>query len=266
MIIKTLVILFFSLFCYSNLLAVKFEFTQYKYSDGKTLLELNYQMNVSNLLFKDNENNELISNTKLGFVLSAAGVENINKKWVYRYTKSDNDSSLVIFDKKYYSLYPGKYKFKLFYNYGDEEIIENVGEISIKDYSKPQTEMSDILLAHQLEDFDSTKHNKLFKRGELYIIPNVEHTLSGAYPYLKHYFELYNIDLEKGNKIDINYKVVTGTKKEVINISKVKTVGSQSIYDFGMIPIDSLQNGLYHLTVDINKNNELLQISHEFSY
>jgi len=258
MIIKTLAILLVSLFCYSNLMAVKFEFTQYKYSDGKTLLELNYQMNVSNLLFKNNENNNLVSNTKLGFVVSAVGVENINQKWMYQYEKITNDSNLVIFDKKYYSLYPGKYNFKFFYNYGDAEIIENVGEINIKDFSKPHTEMSDILLAHQLEDFDSTKHNKLFKRGELYIIPNVEHTISGAYPYLKHYFELYNIDLGKGNKIDINYKVITGTKKEVVNISKVKTINSQSIYDFGMIPIDSLQNGLYHLVVDINKNDELL--------
>src|SRR6056300_210534 len=164
----------------SSLFAVKFEFLQYKYSDGKTLLELNYQMKVSDLLYKNTENTGIQSNTKFGFVLSAAGVENINQKWVYTYNKASDDSSLVIFDKKYFSIYPGTYDFKLFYNLGDERVVENAGKITIKDFDKPKTLISDILLAHQLEDFDPDKHNQLFKKGNLFIIPNVENTISGA--------------------------------------------------------------------------------------
>lgn len=238
--------------------SIDFEFLQYKYSDGKTLLELNYQMKVSDLLFKKTDSDLVQSNTKFGFVLSAAGVENINQKWVYTYNKSYNDSSLVIFDKKYFSLYPGTYDFKLYYNLGNEKVIENTGRITIRDFNKPKTLISDILLAHQLEDYDETKHNKLFKRGNLFIIPNVENTISGAYPYLKHYFELYNVDISDNDVLKIDYIIRTGTQKEVFKLTKNKTIKSNSIYDYGLIPVDSLKNGLYRLIVNIYNENDLI--------
>lgn len=238
--------------------SIDFEFLQYKYSDGKTLLELNYQMKVSDLLFKKTDSGLVQSNTKFGFVLSAAGVENINQKWVYTYNKSSNDSSLVIFDKKYFSLYPGTYDFKLYYNLGNEKVIENTGRITIRDFNKPKTLISDILLAHQLEDYDESKHNKLFKRGNLFIIPNVENTISGAYPYLKHYFELYNVDISDNDVLKIDYIIRTGTQKEVFKLTKNKTIKSNSIYDYGLIPVDSLKNGLYRLIVNIYNENDLI--------
>jgi GWxTD domain-containing protein len=242
----------------SSLFAVKFEFLQYKYSDGKTLLELNYQMKVSDLLYKNTENTGIQSNTKFGFVLSAAGVENINQKWVYTYNKASDDSSLVIFDKKYFSIYPGTYDFKLFYNLGDERVVENAGKITIKDFDKPKTLISDILLAHQLEDFDPDKHNQLFKKGNLFIIPNVENTISGAYPFLKHYFELYNIDISENTVLKLDYTIMTGTQKEVMNISKQKTIRTNSIYEYGLIPVDSLKNGLYRLIVNVYNEDQLI--------
>lgn len=249
-------LLLFSVYSFS-IAKVEFDFVEYKYSDGKTLLELNYQANVKDLLFNKIDST-LISNTKFGIVISSAGVDNINQQWVYTYKKLANDSNLVIFDKKYFSLYPGNYEFKLLYNYGNEQVIENEGKLKIKDFSKNNTEISSILLAHQLEDYDQNVHSNLFKKGDLYIIPNVEHTISGAYPYLKYYFELYNIDISKSKTLKIDYNLYTGTKKEVLSITKNKSIKSESIYDYGMIPVDSLQNGLYKLDISIYNNNEII--------
>lgn len=246
------------LFVCSSANSVEFELLQYKYSEGKTLLELNYQMNVSDLLFEYNEDSILQSNTKFGFVISAAGVENINQKWIYSYNKSANDSGLVIFDKKYFSLYPGTYDFKLFYNLGDEQVVENAGKVIIREFENNKTLSSDILLAHQLEEFDNSSHNQLFKKGNLFVIPNVENTISGAYPFLKYYFEIYNIDTSNSNTIRLDYKILTGTQKEIISISKEKNLKSNSIYEYGQINVDTLKNGLYKLSVNVYNNDDMI--------
>lgn len=232
---------------------------QYQYKDGHTLLELNYQMKSSKLLFSKDSAGNFVSNVAFNFVVSSTGIENINKSWVYSYTKMPNDSGLTIFDKKYFSIYPGQYNFQLIAEIDGNKIQQTNGTILIRDFAdNKKTSMSDILLAHILVDYDTNSHNQLFRKHKLYIIPNVDHTINGLYTNLKYYYELYHIDISKTNEIFAKLSINAGDGKNVFNFDKRITISSNSIYDYGMIPIDTLKNGVYSFEVSIYQMDKLL--------
>src|SRR5690606_17902313 len=124
----------------------------------------------------------------------STGISQIDENWTFDYTKKTTDSSLIIFDKRYFILYPGQYDFIIQSNTIDNTEHKNAGNLIVKKFDKNKLQMSEILLAHHLEVFDSTLHQTRFRKNNLYIIPNVEHTISGAYSDLKYYLEIYNID------------------------------------------------------------------------
>lgn len=258
------IILIIILLIVSNSLAnaIEMDLVQYKYKEGRTLLELNYQMQAAKLLYIKDSSGAYVSNLEYNFVVSSAGVDNINNSWIYSYTKSSNDSTLTIFDKKYFSLYPGQYNVKFSTKIAGNKFSDIEGTILIRDFSKNQVTISDILLAHQLDDYDSLSNNELFRKHKLYVIPNVEHTISGLYPYLKYYYEVYNIDTTKSNSIEIDLEITTGDNRPVFKSKKNKTIFSSSIYDYGMIPVDTLDNGVYKLEISIYQKKKMITQQH----
>lgn len=255
-IIYIIIIILFQLQLYSS---IKVDLLQYKYIDGKTLLEFNYQIPTGDLDFKQNSDSTLIAEIEINFRVSSVGINNINDNWTFNYTKNNNDSNLIIFDKKYFVLYPGQYEYELSSNILSDNTEPFKGEIIIKKFDSNLLQTSDILLAHQIQEFDSNLHQTKFRKNDLYIIPNVEHTISVAYTQLMYYYEIYNIDYEKIKKLDIEYSIITGDNKEVFKFNRVKTVRNNSIYDFGFFPTDSLDNGVYKLLIQISNKDEILQ-------
>lgn len=242
--------------------SIEIDLVQYKYKDGRTLLELNYQMRAAKLLYQKDSSGAYISNIEFNFVVSSAGVENINNSWLYSYTKSSNDSTLTIFDKKYFSLFPGQYNFNFSAKIAGNNFSNITGTIIVRDFSKTTVTMSDILLAHQLDDFDTLSNNELFKKHKLYVIPNIEHTINGSYPFLKYYYELYNIDTTKSNDIKLSIQITTGDNKLVFESQKNKSILTSSIYDYGMLPVDTLDNGVYKLEISIFQKAKLIAQQH----
>lgn len=238
--------------------SLKYEILQYNYKDGKTLIELNYQIATNNLKFNAVNDSIISSVVNLQFQVFSTGINQIDENWTFDYTKNITDSSLIIFDKRYFILYPGQYDFTIQSNTLDNPKHSNSGSLIVKKFDKNKLLISDILLAHHLEVFDSTVHQLRFKKNNLYIIPNVEHTISGAYSDLKYYYEIYNIDTSESHKIKMNYEMLTGDNKVVFNFSKNKTISTNSIFDFGFFPIDSLENGIYKLKIEVSQKDIIL--------
>jgi GWxTD domain-containing protein len=264
---KRLLAYIFIIFSFANLTkAIELDLVQYKYKDGHTLLELNYQMKAASLLFAKDTSGAFVANVELQFIVSSAGVQNINNSWLYSYTKMPNDSGVTIFDKRYFSIYPGQYDFKLIATIAGNKFQHIEGKILVKDFSKKETSMSDILLAHQISDFDSLKNNELFRKHKLYIIPNIEHTINGLYSTINYYYELYHIDTSKTDKISVGLSISTGDGKKVFETEKGKTVISSSIYDYGLIPLDTLKNGVYNFEISIKQKNKQIANQHTKFY
>lgn len=250
------IIFIFQIQLYSS---IKVDLLQYNYKDGKTLLEFNYQIPTGDLKFNLKPDSTFVAEIEVNFKVSSVGITSIDESWTFNYKKNDNDPDLIIFDKKYFILYPGQYEYELSSNILSEDTEPFKGNILINKYDSNSLNVSDILLAHQIQEFDSTLHQSKFRKNNLYVIPNVEHTISGAYTQLKYYYEIYNIDIEKINKIDILYTIITGDNKEVFKFKRAKTVKNKSIYDFGFFPIDSLDNGVYKLFIEISHKDIILQ-------
>lgn len=249
----------FFIFIQLNAYSVEFNILQFRYDESKTLLEFNYQFHNDSLDYKLNKDSTLVSKSEFNFIISSTGIESINNSWEYTYQKKQSDSSLVIFDKKFYTVFPGQYDYKFTINNGTKPIEVLTGKINVRDFNKNTVQISDILLAHQIENFDSTQHNILFKKNRLFAIPNVEHTISGLYPFLKYYFEVYNIDTTNSNKLEIEYIVQTGDNRVVNSFKKKRGVTGASFYDYGMIPVDTLKNGVYKILVNIYNNDKVIQ-------
>ncbi|PKL80632.1 MAG: hypothetical protein CVV25_03785 [Ignavibacteriae bacterium HGW-Ignavibacteriae-4] len=249
----------FFIFIQLNAYSVEFNILQFRYDESKTLLEFNYQFHNDSLEYKLNKDSTLFSKSEFNFIISSTGIESINNSWEYTYQKKQSDSSLVIFDKKFYTVFPGQYEYKFTINNGTKPIEVLTGKINVRDFNKNTVQISDILLAHQIENFDSTQHNILFKKNRLFAIPNVEHTISGLYPFLKYYFEVYNIDTTSINKLEIEYIVQTGDNRVVNSFRKKRGITGASFYDYGMIPVDTLKNGIYKILVNIYNNNKVIQ-------
>ena len=251
------IILFLSL--QLNLNSVEFNILQFRYDENKTLLEFNYQLHSDSLFYISDTNNTKYSSTKFNLIVTSTGIESINSNWVFQYPKYSNDTSLVLFDKKYFTLFPGQYNYKLVVSRSSDNQEEYTGKLDVRDFNSKNVLISDILLAHQIFNFDSSQHNPLFQKNKLFLIPNVEHTLSGIYPYLKYYYEVYNIDTISKRNIEIEYIIRTGDNKDINTFKKKKGNVSNSFFDYGLIPIDTLKNGVYKLVINIYNNSSLLQ-------
>ncbi len=252
---KILLIIFIQLKAFS----VEFNILQFKYDDSKTLLEFNYQLHNDSLEYKIVKDSSLVSTTEIKIVISSTGIESVNNSWEFVYKRMKSDASLVLFDKKFFTLFPGQYDYKVTFASGEKPEKVYTGRLQLRDFNKKDVLISDILLAHQLDNFDSTQHSLLFKKNKLFAIPNVEHTISGVYPFLKYYYEVYNIDTSASNNIEIEYILQTGDNREVSNIKKRKGKVGQSFYDYGLIPVDTLKNGVYKLLINVYSNNTKLQ-------
>lgn len=239
--------------------SVEFNILQYRYDDSKTLLEFNYQLHNDSLQYKLSKDSSLLANLEFNVIISSTGIESVNNSWEFKYQRGQSDSSLVLFDKRYFTLFPGQYDYNITIVNGSKPNETYTGKIYVRDFNKKSVLISDILLAHQIDNFDSTQHNPLFKKNRLFVIPNVEHTISGIYPYLKYYYEVYNIDTSNTNNIEIEYIIQTGDNRDVSSYKKKKGTVGTSFYDNGLIPVDTLKNGVYRLLVNVYNNNVLLQ-------
>ena len=239
--------------------SVEFNILQFRYDDSKTLLEFNYQMHNDSLEYKLSKDSALLATVEFNVIISSTGIESVNNSWEFKYQRGQTDSSLVLFDKRYFTLFPGQYDYNITIVNGAKPNETYSGKIYVRDFNKKSVLISDILLAHQIDNFDSTLHNPLFKKNRLFVIPNVEHTISGIYPYLKYYYEVYNIDTNNTNNIEIEYIIQSGDNRDVSSYRKKKGTVGTSFYDNGLIPVDTLKNGVYKLLVNVYNNNVLLQ-------
>ncbi len=257
---KTLIYLIaFSFIFQLKAFSVEFNILQFRYDENKTLIEINYQLHSDSLEYRKTNDNALMSNTKINLIVSSTGIESINNSWEFQYNRKLSDTSLILFDKKYFTLFPGQYEYKITIENGSKIKEINKGKILIRDFNKNSTVISDILLAHQIDNYDSTRNNPAFRKNRLFVIPNVEHTISGIYPYLKFYYEVYNIDTSNKNNLSIDYIIQTGDNREISSFKKKKGDVSTSFYDYGMLPVDTLKNGVYRLIIKVYNNDELLQ-------
>lgn len=239
--------------------SVEFNLLQFRYDESKTLLEFNYQLHNDSLDYKLSIDSSFVSTLEFNIIISSTGVEYINNSWEFTYHRKQSDSSLVLFDKKFFTVFPGQYEYKVTVSDGTNEPESITGKINVRDFNKKTVLISDILLAHQIDNFESTQHNPLFKKNRLFAIPNVEHTISGIYPFLKYYFEVYGIDTSNTNNIEVEYIVQTGDNRTVNSFKKKKGNTGTSFYDYGMIPVDTLKNGVYKLLVNVYNNDKVLQ-------
>jgi GWxTD domain-containing protein len=239
--------------------SVEYNILQFKYDENKTLLEFNFQMHNDSLEYKLLNDSSLYSNTKFNIIISSTGIESVNNSWEFQYYRNSSDSSLVLFDKRFYTLFPGQYEYKITINTGNKPNQIITGKINIRDFNKNSVLISDILFAHQIDNYDSTFHHPSFKKINLFVVPNVEHTISGIYPFLKYYFEVYNIDTINVNNMELEYIIQTGDNKKVYSFNKKKGQVGTSFYDYGMIPVDTLKNGVYKLIVNLYNNDKVVQ-------
>ncbi len=257
---KTLHYIAFFIFLFQlKSFSVEYNILQFKYDENKTLIEFNYQLHNDSLDYISTDDSSLISKTEFNIIISSTGIESVNDSWGFIYKKKKSDSSLVLFDKKYYTLFPGQYEYEITIRNSGKSPLIFKGKMDVRDFHKKKVLISDILIAHQIENYNSEYHNELFKKNRLFAIPNVEQTISGIYPFLKYYFEVYNIDTNRENNIEIEYTVQTGDNRVVNNFKKKKGIVGTSFYDYGMIPVDTLKNGVYKLLINIYNNDDIVQ-------
>lgn len=253
---------------------VYYDYALFRYNDDSSIVEIYYSFNDEILKYNVNDN-KFLSN-KLIFVakFTKPGVKSIVGEiiWDYPIYKNQSDSLQIFtfFGTKKITLPGGEYDVQL--AVVDPTTKDTLNKQSTKinvnifpNNDRPQ--VSGLLLAKKIEKVAeaSQKWDDMFRKDQLFVLPNPYLEYRSDDPEINFYFELYN--LKENTPQNIAISIVDANKREVSRsflklTSKERNFGKNLTY-----PLDLLPTGVYYLKVELlTENNNVLDVSSKKFY
>lgn len=226
------------------------DYTIYKGSDNKALLEIYYSFYMKSLTYSS-ENGEYKANAIIGIKISAKNGNQIMFDRQYSTNSSVKDTSGSELKKNLIgqlsiSIQSGEYIMEItgsdFKNNVNSDTVSyslNIpGNIS-------EMKMSDLEISSEIKK--STDQENSFYKNTLLVIPNPSALFGNSLKTVYFYFELYNLSIDSSYFIE--KRIYDINKNLIFTLSKSIKPGNSSIAEYGTIGIDTLHSGIYFLEV-----------------
>lgn len=257
---KTITIILLSFFLSQNILAdeyftFEFDYTAFKGSDNKCILELYFSFNKRGLKFiKENDLYE--SKTTINVDIRDKNTDEQVFTELYGMPTSLADTSGNILDQKLigqltFQLARGEYIVRLTgtdeNNSNNFKTIER--EIDLNLFQEPAS-ISEIQISSGISKSDNKQ--SAFYKNTLEIIPNPELLFGNNLNRLFYYYELYGLK-SLSTSGNVNVKASVKDLNNIVLLSNEKQVNAntESLADYGMFRIDSLPSSSYVLAIDV---------------
>ena len=271
-----LLLLFFILPNSSNAeLDLFFDYSLFKYSNDSTLVEFYYSFIDTAISYKPINNEIIQANLSISMHIVNKTTKQLvlSDKWDYPIRKNRSDSNTIFsfLGIRKSLLPPGDYIAEFITQDNNNEQIKEVDSLNIivhkfEDNEKPQ--VSGILLANKIERADNPSFgwDEMFRKDNLFVLPNPSLEYQSNSPDLQFYFEVYNHNPEKTQNIAVS--ILDANKREMSKSFLKLNSKSKNFGKYLTVPLDLLPTGVYYLVIELlsDDNNTIDVSSKKFFY
>ncbi len=268
-------LLFFIFINFANAeLDIFYDYSLFKYNDDSTIVEFYYSFIDNDVTYIKTQNDIIEANLKISLIIKNLNNNQVvyEDKWDYPIRKNEIDSNTLFsfLGIRKSVLNGGDYKAEFTtYDQNNNRFLYvdtlNLKVTKFPESSKPQ--ISGLLLANRIEKSDNLTFawDEMFRKDNLYILPNPSLEYQSNNPDLQFYFEVYNHNPSKPQNIAVS--ILDANQREM---SKSLLKLSSSNKNFGKnltLPLDLLPTGVYYLVVELlSANDNSLDISSKKFY
>lgn len=246
----------------------------YRYNNDSTIVEIYYSFLDSNLSYTKIQKD--IVEAKVNFSVSITNVLNkqiiLQDSWDYPIQKNESDSNTLFsfLGVRRLILPQGEYIAEITATDNQIKKVQCKDTIILKVITFPFTskpQISGILMANIIENVNNLTFtwDEMFRKDNLYILPNPSLEYQSNKPDLQFYFEVYNFDTTKPQNIAVS--ILDANKREMLKSYVKLQSRNQSFGKNLTIPLDLLPTGVYYLIVELlSENNNSLDVSSKKFY
>lgn len=252
-----------------------YDYSVFRYNNDSTIVEFYYSFIDRDVVYKKIKNDVIEAKLTISLTLSNKITKQkiYQDKWDYPIRKNESDTinlfSFLGIRKSI--LPPGDYLAEFVTTDNNSPNFQFKDSLNIKvnkfeEGVKPQ--VSGILMANRIEREDNLSFawDEMFRKDNLYILPNPSLEYQSNAPDLQFYFEVYNHNPTKPQNIAVS--ILDANQREMSK--SVIKLSSQSP-SFGKnltVPLDLLPTGVYYLVINLlsDSDNSLDISSKKFYY
>ena len=194
-----------------------------------------------------------VSELNFDIKFTDSGILKYEEKWVvpHKVFKKESINDLTIFCTKTFLLPPGQYKVEVnAFDVNNKDVkIKNEFEIIASKFKKDRIEISSIQLAQLIINADSSKfkYDEMFKKFNLYVIPNPSLEIEGTNSRLITYSEIYNANQISPEGIKIRYNIYDGANRELYKLETFRKSNADIMPEGANILLSKVPTGVYYL-------------------
>ena len=252
-----------------------YDYSLFRYNDDSTIVEFYYSFIDKDVKYIKTEKDIIEAKLIISLVITNTNNNQIvyEDNWEYPIRKKESDSNNLFsfLGVRKSVLNSGNYKAEFTaFDINQAEIkfkdTLNIKVNKFEESSKPQ--ISGILLANRIEFVDNLSFawDEMFRKDNLYILPNPSLEFQSDIPDLQFYFEVYNHDPSKPQNIAVSILDANqrGVSRSLLKLSSTKKSFGKNL----TVPLDLLPTGVYYLVVELlsDDDNQLDMSSKKFYY
>lgn len=262
-IVLALVYLIFSITQSKAELDIFYDYASFRYNNDSSIVEFYYSFIDKDITYKKVNNDVIEAKLSISLSLTNKSTKQIifQDKWDYPIRKNVCDSinlfSFLGIRKSILS--PGDYLAEFIAIDNNSQNIQYKDSINIivnkfEENEKPQ--ISGILMANRIERADNLSFawDDMFRKDNMYILPNPSLEYQSNTPDLQFYFEVYNQNPSKPQNIAVS--ILDANKREmsrsILKLSSKSTSFGKNL----TVPLDLLPTGVYYLVLDLLSDND----------
>lgn len=230
------------------------DFSIYKYSDSKSIIELYFSVNQRDLNYKISNDNyvgqaniEIVIYDKLKDKIIFDDLFGLQSK-VTDTSKANLNNKII--GQQNFTLNPGEYVIKLLgCDFNKKSNCDSVKlDINVSSFDNAKTSLSDVQLASNISKSDDK--NSIFYKNGLEVTPNPDALFGMNLKTISYYFEIYSIKNEFPGDNNYLVKTITDFSNNVVKREcSPENSKSDAFFKIGSMNIDSLDKGVYFFKV-----------------
>lgn len=246
-----------------------YDYSLFRYNNDSTIVEFYYSFIDTDVKYVKSKKDIIEACLNISIVVTNLTNNQITYKdnWNYPILKNENDSSTIFsfLGIRKSVLEAGNYRVEfttIDNNNTCTKVIDslNINVIKFEEGDRPQ--VSGLLLANRIEHADNLTFawDEMFRKDNLYILPNPSLEFTSNSPDLQFYFEVYNHNISKPQNIAVF--ILDANKREMSKSILQLTSANNSFGKKLTVPLDLLPTGVYYLVINLlSENGNTLDIS-----
>lgn len=256
---KLAMLLFFLSVCSSLAeLDLFYDYSLFKYNADTTIVEFYYSFIDTAIVYKPINNQIIEANLSISMLVKNKLSQQIvlTDSWDYPIRKNISDLDIVFsfLGIRKSLLPPGEYIVQFTTLDKNNSQIREIDTLSLKvhkfeDNDKPQ--ISGILLANKIENANNPSYgwDEMFRKDNLFVLPNPSLEYQSNSPDLQFYFEVYNYNPPKPQNIAVS--ILDANKREMTKSYLKITSNNKNFGKNLSVPLDLLPTGVYYLVLEL---------------